>query len=44
MGPTKRTKPEQAEHEEEHEQEYQHMGGHQNPRDLKMGEWKDERK
>ncbi len=29
MGPAKRPKPEQAEHEEGHEQEHKHMSGHQ---------------
>jgi hypothetical protein len=41
MGPPKRTKPEQAEQEEGHEQDEQHMVGHQDPRYLKMGKWKD---
>jgi hypothetical protein len=37
MGPPQRTKQEQAEQEEGHEQESQHMLGHQDSRDLKMG-------
>jgi hypothetical protein len=41
MGPPKRTKQEQAEQEEGHEQEEQPMVGHQDPRYLKMGKWKD---
>ena len=35
MGPAKRTKPYQAEHEEGHEQEQEHMKGHKDPLYLK---------